>query len=85
MESLLSKFVTYSIFDTLINPTHYKSIIRLENQEYDDISTGRTQPTGTEGERHVYQTLKLNEMNYESMHVCQDYANKEVDLIINLC
>ena len=68
MKSLLSKFVTYSIFDTLINPTHYKPIIRLENQEYNDISTGRTQYTATEGEGHVYQTLKLNEMNYESMY-----------------
>ena len=45
-----------------------KFFIRLEIQEYDDISTGRTQSTATEGESHVYQTLKLNEMNYESMY-----------------
>jgi hypothetical protein len=43
-------------------------IIRLETQDYDDICTGSLRATAIEEEGHVYQTLKLNEMNYESMY-----------------
>jgi hypothetical protein len=39
---------------------------RPETQDYDDICTGIT--TAIEKEGHIYQILKLNEMNYESMY-----------------
>jgi hypothetical protein len=39
---------------------------RLETQDYDDVCEGK--PTAIEEENHVYQTLKPNEMNYESMY-----------------
>ena len=39
---------------------------RLENQEYDDICVRRA--AANQEEIHIYQTLKLNEMNYESMY-----------------
>jgi hypothetical protein len=73
MVSLLSKFnylVTFEIASysfSIIYTIYFVNLqFRLENQEYDDSCTGRA--TVIKEENHVYQTLKLNEMNYESMY-----------------
>ncbi len=71
MEPPLSKFIFVTHWASFIGVCSLLNQLstlhpRLETQDYDDICAGRA--TAIKDENHVYQTLKLNEVNYESMY-----------------